>query len=177
MNGTIKKLSELKQDAHNANVGTSRGNELLRKSLDKYGTGRSILVDKNGQIIAGNKTVNAAVALGMEKIKIVKTKGDQVIVVQRTDLDLDTDTNARELAYADNRAGELNLDWDIEVIRKEIENDIIDLTSFFHPDELENMIAKNDFSPEDIEPQEVDDNQESEIVFNECPECGHKWAK
>ena len=44
-------------DSRNANKGTERGLALLDKSLRQYGAGRSILVDKNGRVIAGNKTL------------------------------------------------------------------------------------------------------------------------
>lgn len=49
------KLSELIQDDHNLNKGTERGQELIKKSMKKFGAGRSILIDKNNRIIAGNK--------------------------------------------------------------------------------------------------------------------------
>jgi len=39
----------------NANRGTERGTSALESSLELYGAGRSILLDKNGIIIAGNK--------------------------------------------------------------------------------------------------------------------------
>src|SRR5712692_877594 len=40
----------------------------------------------------------------------------RVVVVQRTDLDLETDPRARALAIADNRVAELDLDWDPAVL-------------------------------------------------------------
>lgn len=53
-------VKDLIFDSHNANKGTSRGRGMLEKSLSKYGAGRSILLDKNNRIIAGNKTVEVA---------------------------------------------------------------------------------------------------------------------
>ncbi len=173
----MKHISELQQDKNNANRGTERGQAALKKSLAKYGTGRSILVDKHGRIIAGNKTAETVEELGIDKIQVVKTKGDKLIVVQRTDLDLDTDKAARELAYADNRTGEVNLEWNVDQLQKDIENNLVDLEDLFSTDEIENMIARNSFNPGDIEPKEIDEDLESEIVFHECPKCGHKWPK
>src|ERR1041384_588040 len=95
-------LSSLTPDTHNANQGTQRGRGLLEKSLRQYGAGRSILADKNGVIIAGNKTLETAADLGLP-VKVVETDGTELVVVQRTDLDLTRDKAARELAYADNR--------------------------------------------------------------------------
>jgi hypothetical protein len=61
--------------------------------------------------IAGNKTLEAARGLGVTKTIVVPTTGQELVVVQRTDLDLASDATARELAVADNRASELGLEW------------------------------------------------------------------
>jgi len=105
------KLSELIPDQHNANKGTKRGAAQLETSLRKYGAGRSILVDRNGRIIAGNKTVENAAAIGLDDVVIVETDGTKLVAVKRVDLDLtDDSTCARELAYADNRVAEVGLE-------------------------------------------------------------------
>ena len=59
------KISDLIFDEHNANCGTERGQALLETSLQKYGAGRSILIDKNKRIISGNKTVEMAGQIGI----------------------------------------------------------------------------------------------------------------
>lgn len=102
---------DLTQDPKNANLGTARGRAMLAKSLEIYGAGRSIVTDKHGTVLAGNKTAEAAARAGMP-IRIVETTGAELVVVRRTDLDLDTDAAARELAYADNRVAEVDLQWD-----------------------------------------------------------------
>ena len=128
------KLTDLHADDHNANKGTERGRAALEASLRRYGAGRSILVDRNGRIIAGNKTVQAAGAMGMDDVIVVQSDGTKIIAVQRTDLDLN-DKAARELAYADNRVGQLDLDWDIEALMSDMTAGI-ELTPFFSDDEL-----------------------------------------
>jgi hypothetical protein len=55
----MPKLKRLKLDGKNANRGTKRGREFIEGSLKKYGLGRSILLDKDGTVIAGNKTLDA----------------------------------------------------------------------------------------------------------------------
>ena len=108
------------QDSHNANRGTDRGRALVEKSLRDLGAGRSIVVDKNGIAIAGNKTLEAAERLGLP-VREVETDGSELVVVKRSDLDLSEPVGkARKLAYADNRAGELGLEWDAEVIRADL---------------------------------------------------------
>lgn len=84
------KIDELIPDAKNANKGTDRGRKALLDSLKRYGGGRSVLLDKDGRIIAGNKTVAAAAGLGIEDVIIVQTDGKQIVAVQRTDLDIDS---------------------------------------------------------------------------------------
>lgn len=60
-------INELTQDQHNFNKGTAKGKKLMNKSLKELGAGRSILIDKNGNIIAGNKTQKAAIEAGIKK--------------------------------------------------------------------------------------------------------------
>jgi hypothetical protein len=103
-------ISQLVLDDKNANKGTKRGRELLGESLEKYGAGRSVVVDRNNRVIAGNKTVEAARAAGLNSITVIETDGTSLVAVQRGDLDLRKDKKARELAVADNRVGELDLE-------------------------------------------------------------------
>lgn len=99
------KLTELIPDDKNANKGTQRGANVIEASLAELGAGRSVLVDKDLRLIAGNKTVQAAIAAGLESAIVVPVTGDQLVVVQRTDLSLD-DAKGRKLAVADNRSSD-----------------------------------------------------------------------
>ncbi len=121
---SIDKIEHLTPDQFNANKGTERGSASLENSLQKYGTGRSILIDKNGKIIAGNKTAEKAGLIGLDSVVVVPTDGTKLIAVQRIDLDLDKDIQARELAYADNRVSELDLEWDIDQMQLDAEKGI-----------------------------------------------------
>lgn len=135
----IKSLCDLSPDPHNANKGTERGVGMLEHSLRTYGAGRSILCDKNGAVIAGNKTLERAADLGME-VEVVQSDGKKLVVVQRTDLDLGKDPAARELAYADNRAGEVGLEWDMDVLSADLAAGV-DLGQFWLPGELDILPA------------------------------------
>jgi DNA modification methylase len=133
------KLSGLVPDSQNANKGTHRGSEVVRESLRRLGAGRSILLDKHGRIIAGNKTAQQAGKIGLDDVIVVQTDGTQLVAVQRTDLDLEKDSKARELSIADNRASELSLEWDVDVLRG-LDPDI-DLSAYWNPDELEELLG------------------------------------
>jgi len=105
------KISELTPDDKNFNLGTQFGNSLIEKSFRKFGAGRSILIDKNNNIIAGNKTIENAAAIGMEEVQIVESDGKRIIAVKRTDIDLDS-PEGREMALADNATAKQNIEWD-----------------------------------------------------------------
>src|SRR5215510_8764208 len=93
----IRRLSDLTPDEQNANLGTVRGLGVIEESLARCGAGRSVLADRNGRLIAGNKTVDAATirANGDDDVIVVQTDGKKIVVVQRVDLDLETDEQAR----------------------------------------------------------------------------------
>ncbi len=136
MTETIK-LSDLQPDDGNANKGTERGAYMIRQSLQKLGAGRSILLDKNGKVIAGNKTLESAADIGLDDVLIVRTRGDQLVAVMREDLDLDDpEGQARQLAYADNRTGQVSLEWDAGVLAADLEQGV-DLGDWFTAFELD----------------------------------------
>jgi len=133
----VAKLSEFTTDPHNANKGTQRGLKALDTSVRKYGMGRSILADRKGRIIAGNKTAERAADIGIEDVIVVESDGTKLVVVKRTDLDLEDDGGkARALATYDNRSGQLDLDWDIDALST-VDADVLkDLWTVDELDEL-----------------------------------------
>lgn len=114
------KINELKFDNKNFNKHTEQGMSLIGKSLKELGAGRSILIDKDNNIIAGNGVVEAAGEIGLDKVKIIETDGTELIAVKRTDMELDS-TQGREMALADNATASIDLNWDEEVIKSEAE--------------------------------------------------------
>lgn len=104
-------IDKLRPDDQNFNKGTEYGEHLMGQSLRKFGLGRSILLDRNNRIIAGNKTAGKAVELGFENVLVVETDGNTLVAVKRNDIDLDS-AEGRELALADNATSEANLEWD-----------------------------------------------------------------
>ena len=134
------KLDALIPDHANANKGTERGRYALEASLRQYGAGRSILLDRHGRIIAGNKTAEVAADVGLEDVVIVQTDGKQIVAVQRTDLDIDS-PEGRGLAYSDNRTGQLDLEWDAEQILSDL-NAGVDLSGLFFDFELDKILGR-----------------------------------
>jgi len=155
-------LDHLTPDRRNANKGTERGLGMLEQSLRHCGAGRSILVDRNGQVIAGNKTLERAQELGLGLV-IVDSDGTSVVAVRRTDLDLEHDARARELAIADNRVAQVDLEWDLAELAAERDDGGI-LDDYWFDAELDLLLAaegRHSASPP----------VESERTV-ECPQCG-----
>lgn len=123
-----RSIDSLIPDDKNFNKGTEFGDHLMDDSLRKFGLGRSILLDKNDRIIAGNKTTEKAAELGFENVLIVETDGNTLVAVKRKDIDLDS-AKGREFALADNATSKANLCFDTDLIMQEA--------------------AKFDFDPED----------------------------
>lgn len=114
------KIADLVPDDLNMNKGCEFGQRLVENSIRQFGAGRSILLDKNNRIIAGNKFTENAADVGLENVIIVETTGDEIVAVKRTDVDLDS-TFGREMAAADNATAKADIVWDVEVI-KEVED-------------------------------------------------------
>jgi hypothetical protein len=162
----LKSIADLTPDDRNANVGSERGSQMIEDSLRNYGAGRSILLDKAGRIIGGNKTVEAAASVGMEDIIVVQTTGKQLVAVQRMDLDLEKDPKAKELALSDNRCGEVSLTWDVPVL-VDLGREI-DLSPFWTREEMEDLVQGMA-----IEGESEDAPTDPTMV--ECPHCGEQF--
>ena len=119
-------IQTLVQDQHNFNKGTEEGARLMEKSFTELGAGRSILIDKDGNIIAGNKSQKAAMAAGIKKVRVIESDGTELIAVKRTDISIDS-KEGRELALADNLTTQVNLAWDeaeLESVAQEVGLDV-----------------------------------------------------
>jgi hypothetical protein len=111
------KIDQLIPDDKNMNKHNQYGMSLLDKSISSLGLGRSILVDRNNRIIAGNGVTESASSLGLDNVIIVPTDGKKLVVVRRDDIDLDS-KEGRELALADNAVANVNLEWDEEALQE-----------------------------------------------------------
>ena len=111
MEEQIIDISQIRHDKRNFNKGTDEGKEMMEKSFKEHGAGRSILLDKDGNIIAGNKSTSAARKAGIKKVRVIETDGTELIAVKRTDISIDS-KEGREMALLDNRTAQVNLAWD-----------------------------------------------------------------
>jgi len=140
---TQRKITDYIPNAKNHNLGSERGSGMLEHSFRQYGAGRSLLVDKNGVIIAGNQSQQGALNAGIEDVIEVETDGKTLVVVKRKDLDLEKDKAAVELGYMDNRANEVSYTLDIDQLVADIQGGA-DLTSMYTAVELEKLLEVSD---------------------------------
>jgi DNA modification methylase len=117
----------------------------MEKSLSKFGAGRSILIDKNNRIIAGNKTTENFGELGLEDVQIVETDGKTLIAVRRNDIDLDT-PEGREFALADNQTAKSNIDFDFDYLESELGEDTLEEWGIEIPEEEVLEAEEDDFN-------------------------------
>lgn len=89
-------------DPENLRVHPEENRDLIGRSLDEVGPLRSIGVDKDGIIRAGNGVYSEAVKRGM-KIKLVDAEPDELVAVRRLDLEGDA---AKRAALYDNAASD-----------------------------------------------------------------------
>ena len=164
MKEQVVNIETLVQDDHNFNKGTEAGRELMERSFKQLGAGRSIVIDKDGRIIAGNKSQQAAMAAGIKKVRIIETQGDELVAVKRTDLSLDS-KEGRELALADNLTTQINLQWDEAELQSVAAQEGIDLDEW-------GLDLKEPL--EDVEVTEDDFDEEKDEVKTICKE-GDIW--
>ena len=110
------KKQEIKFDKRNYRKHNDENKRVIKKSLEELGAGRSIVIDNEGKIIAGNGVYEQAQKLGI-KTKIVETDGSELVVVKRTDLATDDDKR-KKLALADNAASDTS-EWADELLRED----------------------------------------------------------
>jgi hypothetical protein len=127
-------IKDLKFDHKNARKRTDRSASLIAESLKRFGAARSIVIDEDGRILAGNGTVEGAKAAGIQKLRIIETDGNELIAVQRTGL---SENEKVGLALADNRSSDLS-EWDNEMLRQLSEEQ--NLSPWFEQAEIEALI-------------------------------------
>lgn len=78
-------MAELRKDPKNARIHPVENKQMIRRSLEEVGGFRSIAVDGDDIVRAGNGVFEQAQELGMN-IRVVDANPDEVIAVRRKDL-------------------------------------------------------------------------------------------
>ena len=163
----VVSIDTLKMDDHNFNRGTEKGEKLMRKSFTELGAGRSVLLDKDDRLIAGNKSAKMANETGIRKVRIIETDGTELIAVKRTDISLDS-KKGRQMALADNATTQANLNWDkdnLQVMDEQFGIDIPDWGVQLTDDEQQQQKdAENADARDNSEKDKESRDPKSEII-------------
>lgn len=146
-------------DKRNYRKHSDKNKTLISKSLKECGAGRSIVIDNEDNIIAGNGIYEQAQKLGL-KTKVIETDGSELVVVKRTDLATD-DAKRKQLAIMDNSASDSS-EFDFELLQAD-----------FDTEELEDWGLDVDFAIEEEE-KEVIEDEVPETVETRC-KLGDIW--
>lgn len=135
----MKENMTIKFDKRNYRKHSDKNKELINKSLKECGAGRSIVIDNEDNIIAGNGIYEASQKLGL-KTKIIETDGSELVVVKRTDLKTDDDKR-KQLAVMDNSTSDSS-EFDFEMLNDDFEAETLqdwglDVADFSLDDEKE----------------------------------------
>lgn len=143
---------EIKLDTRNYRKHDQKNKDLINKSLKECGAGRSIVIDNEDNIIAGNGIYEQAQKLGL-KTKVIETDGSELVVVKRTDLATE-DEKRKQLAILDNSTSDTST-FDFEILQAD-----------FDTETLIDYGLPIDFKIED--PQEVVEDEVPESVDTRC---------
>ena len=136
-------LKDLKHDHKNARRRTDRSSRLIAESLKRYGAARSIVIDEENRILAGNGTIEGAKAAGIKNVRVIETDGTEIIAVKRVGL---TEDEKIGLALADNRTSDLS-EWDGAMLHQISEEH--DISTWFDKEELDELFGIEDTINED----------------------------
>jgi ParB-like chromosome segregation protein Spo0J len=159
-------IGSIAADPANLRRHPTRNLEAIAASLRRFGQRKPIVVDADGIVRAGNGTLEAARALGWEKIDVVRTtlKGADAVAY----------------AIADNRTAEL-AEWDeaglAETLRA-LQAEDFDMAAVGYTEaEVDALLGGPaggmlDGAPPDDFP-EKDEGIETDHC---CPKCGYRWS-
>ena len=152
-------ISQLKPDQKNARAHNPRNIGMIVNALHEVGAARSIVIDEDGNILAGNATIEAAAEAGIENLQVVDVDGETIVAVRRTGL---TPEQKKRLAYFDNRAADV-AEWSAEQILE-------DLASGFNLDDMFTEAELTDFG------WEPDKAEDPGAQMDKADELQEKWG-
>jgi len=178
----VTQITELQPDPRNARKHNTRNIEMIGESLHEVGAARSIVIDENNVILAGNGVIEAAPQAGITRVRVIEADGSEIIAVRRTGL---SPAQKQRLALYDNRAAEL-AEWDATVLADLAQDADVALDQMFDAAELDELLG--DLLPVEPPPDagaqidraaELQEKWQAERgqvwgigAFTRCPKCG-----
>lgn len=163
----IQHVGDLTPDKRNARKHTPRNVGAIVSALHEVGAARSIVIDEDGVVLAGNATIEAAAEAGITKVQVVDADGETVVAVRRSGL---TPEQKTRLALFDNRAAEL-ADWDTDVLRQLADEGA--LAGMFEADELAALLEADQEPAGGLtDPDAVPDERATDIKLGDLFNLG-----
>jgi hypothetical protein len=136
---TPNHIRDLVPDPQNRRQHNPRNIGMIVDALQNVGAARSIVIDEDNQVLAGNGAVEAAAEAGITKVHVVEVDGSTLVAVKRRGL---SDEQKRALALYDNRTAELAA-WNPEQLR---EDQVAGLTlePWFNDNERSRILGERD---------------------------------
>lgn len=106
----------IKLDPRNYRKHGEKNKQIIKKSLEDLGAGRSVLIDRDGVLIAGNGVYEQAKRLRIP-VRVIETDGRELVAVKRTDLATD-DEKRKRLALVDNAATDTS-EWATDLLKED----------------------------------------------------------
>lgn len=150
-------IKDLKQDKRNYRKHNQKNLDLIKKSVNDVGLGRSIVIDNENEIICGNGLVST-----LDKntpIKVIETDGSELVVVKRTDLATNSEKR-KQLAVLDNSSSDSS-EFDFELLQED-----------FDTETLTDWGIDVEFDTE-VEPEAEEVSFTVQKKLLKCPCCGH----
>ena len=146
----IKTAADLIQDENNYRKHSDTNKARIKKSIDEAGLGRSVVIDADGVLVAGNGV--QSVIDKDTPVRVVETDGTELVVVKRTDLHTG-DPRRKTLALADNATAD-DVEWDFDAIAEDWTEDEAGEWGVEWPADEEEIEQKeaheDDFDPDSV---------------------------
>lgn len=142
----VEHIKDLVPDPTNRRKHNPRNLGMVRDALGEVGAARSIVIDEDNVILAGNGVTEAAAEAGITKVEVVEADGETLIAVRRRGL---TAEQKRRLAMYDNRSAELAT-WNAEQLRVDLDFGLT-MRPFFTDEELPSVLGATTVIDEDTE--------------------------
>lgn len=149
-------VTELSFDPSNARKHSEKNIEAIKGSLRKFEQQKPIVVSKDNIVLAGNGTLQAAIALGWKEIDIVRSRL----------------TGAEAMAYSlsDNRTSDMS-EFDTDILGSQLQALFED---GFEIGEFGFDVADFDLkTTESGDPFESDEKKNDKMIL--CPNCSHSF--
>jgi DNA modification methylase len=146
----IRHIKDLVPDPANRRAHNPRNIGMVVDALHQVGAARSIVIDEDNVILAGNGVTEAAAEAGITKLRVIDAAGDELIAVRRSGLSA---AQKRALAIYDNRTGELAT-WNFEQLAADT-NAGLSLQPFWTPAEEAALLARQSLKGGNTDPDDI----------------------